>query len=259
LARDIKTLEDVDLEVIQTVFNQSFSDYFIPIKLTKEQLISKMFADKTDLSLSVGVFDGNVLIAFILHGFDILENERVVYNGGTGVISKQRGSGLTKQMYQFILPILKEKGINRLLLEVIDKNMQAINSYKKSGFETKRELICYKGKIEISKTNHIVTIEELTNYDISLMKSFWDTRPTWQNSMNTIVRLKDNNVSFGAFIENTLVGYLIYNPTNKRIQQVAVSKDRRRLGIASSLLSKLINDYDNTLSIINVDKTYPSH
>jgi ribosomal protein S18 acetylase RimI-like enzyme len=258
LAREIKTLEDVDLEVIRTVFNQSFSDYFTPFKLAKEQLISKMLADKTDLSLSVGVFDDNELIAFVLHGFDIQGNDNVVYNGGTGVISIKRGSGLTKQMYQFILPILKEKGVNKLLLEVIDKNIQAIKSYKKSGFETKRDLICYKGEIEFLKTNHTVTIGDLKYYDIRLMESFWDSHPTWQNSMNTIIRLKDNNVSLGAFIENTLVGYVIYNPTNKRIHQIAVCKDKRRLGIASTLLSKLINDYDNTISIINVNKSSKS-
>jgi len=86
---EIKTLENIDKKDILHVFNKSFSDYFIPFKLTEEQLNSKMLADKTNLNLSVGVFENKNLIAFILHGFDKINNEKVIYNGGTGVIPKK--------------------------------------------------------------------------------------------------------------------------------------------------------------------------
>ena len=62
----------------------------------------------------------------------------------------------------------------------------------------------------------------------------------------------------GAYFENQLVGYVIYNPTNKRIQQIAVSKDFRQKRIASTLFSELINKFGNTFSIINVDKSSKS-
>ena len=39
---EIKTLEGVDIKEIVKVFNGSFSDYFVPFKLTQEQLTSKM-------------------------------------------------------------------------------------------------------------------------------------------------------------------------------------------------------------------------
>jgi len=35
---EIKTLEDIDKKDILNVFNESFSDYFIPFKLSEEQL-----------------------------------------------------------------------------------------------------------------------------------------------------------------------------------------------------------------------------
>jgi len=251
---EIKTLEGTDIKEILNVFNNSFSDYFIPFKLTKEQLTSKMVADKTDLNLSVGVFENGNLIAFILHGFDIINNQKVVYNGGTGVIHKKRGKGLTKQMYLFILPLLAEKGINRIILEVIDKNIQAIKSYEKSGFKTKRELVCYKGSVETRKTNKNLETKELQSYNWKLMESFWDILPTWQNSINVSNTLKFDNISLGAYIKNRLVGYVIYNPNNNRIQQIAVNKNFRKKRIASTLIYKLTNKYGNTLSIINVDK-----
>lgn len=251
----IKTLVGIDKKDILNVFNESFSDYFIPFKLSEEQLTSKMLADKTDLNLSVGVFENGNLIAFILHGFDKINNEKVIYNGGTGVIPKKRGSGLTKQMYLFILPVLKENGINKLLLEVITENIQAINSYEKSGYKIERELLCYKGEVSISNTNNNLEIKKLQDYNWDSMESFWDIYPTWQNSKNVINELKYNNISLGAYFENQLVGYVIYNPNNKRIQQIAVSKGFRQRKIASTLVFELIETYGNLFSIINVDKS----
>lgn len=251
---EIKTLEETDLAQILTVFNTSFSDYFIPFKLTKEQLVAKMTADKTDLTVSVGVFEKGNLVAFILHGFDTINNQKVLYNGGTGVIPKKRGLGLTKQMYLFIVPRLVKKGIHKIVLEVIDKNIQAIKSYKKSGFKKIRELACYKGNVDIIKKNENIEIKELQSYNWELLESFWDIHPTWQNSNHVINKLKRDTISLGAYIKNQLVGYIIYNPTSKRIHQIAIHKNVRKKGIASTLIHKLTDEYGDTLSVINVDK-----
>ncbi|SEL49306.1 Ribosomal protein S18 acetylase RimI [Aquimarina amphilecti] len=251
---EIKTLEGINKKDILNVFNESFSDYFIPFRLTEEQLISKMLADKTDLSMSVGVFENENLIAFILHGFDIINNKNVLYNGGTGVIPEKRGVGLTKKMYHFILPVLKEKRIDTLQLEVIIKNIQAINSYEKSGYQIERKLICYKGKASVLNINNDIVIKVLEDYNWDLMQSFWDIHPTWQNSKNVLDELKNINVSLGAYIDSKLIGYIIYNPSNKRLHQIAISKDFRNKNIASTLIKELIKTYGNEFSVINVDK-----
>ncbi|WP_242132623.1 GNAT family N-acetyltransferase [Aestuariivivens marinum] len=251
---EIRSLEGIDNKDILKVFNESFSDYFVPLKLTSKQLTSKMIADKTDLQLSVGVFENQKLIAFILHGFDTINNQKVVYNGGTGVIPEKRGSGLTKRMYSFNLPILKKKGIDKIILEVIAKNTQAIKSYEKSGFKTVRELVCYKGEFIPNKTNEEVVIKELQTYPWKIMESFWDINPTWQNSKKVMTKLRTENTALGAYLKNQFVGYIIYNPETKRVQQIATHKDFRKKGIASSLINELAKKHGNAFSIINVDK-----
>ncbi|WP_286813984.1 MULTISPECIES: GNAT family N-acetyltransferase [unclassified Maribacter] len=252
---EFKTLDGINRKEILNVFNKSFSDYFIPFHLTEEQLSFKMTADKINLSLSVGVFENSNLIAFILHGFDKVNNEKTIYNGGTGVIPEKRGSGLTKQMHQFILPLLKEKGIDMLQLEVIKVNSQAIISYEKSGYKIARELVCYKGEVSISNTNNGLQIRKLHNYYWDLMESFWDVYPTWQNSKNVINELRPNNISLGSYIDNLLIGYIVFNPKNNRILQIAVSPKFRQKKVASTLVKQLTETYGNTLSIINVDKS----
>ncbi|MBQ4804666.1 GNAT family N-acetyltransferase [Aquimarina sp. MMG015] len=252
---EIKTLKGINKKDILNVFNKSFSDYFIPFRLSEEQLISKMLADKTDLNISVGVYEKESLIGFILHGYDIIDNKKVVYNGGTGVIPEKRGVGLTKKMYQFILPILMEKRIDTLQLEVITKNIQAITSYKKSGYKIERALLCYKGKVSVLHTNDDIVVRVLEDYNWDLMKTFWDIYPTWQNSNNVVDELKNINVSLGAYIDSKLIGYIIYSPSNKRLQQIAVSKDFRNKKIASTLIHELIKIYGDEFSIINIDKS----
>ncbi len=255
---EIKTLRGVKTKDILNVFNESFADYYIPFHLSKEGLISKMSADKVNLDVSVGVFEKDNLVAFILHGFDTINGKKVLYNAGTGVIPRKRGSGLTRRMYRFILPLLVEKGIDELLLEVIKENTQAIKSYEKSGYKVERELICYRGEISISNAHNTNEIKNIRDYDWDLMESFWDISPTWQNSKNVVNELRNSNISLGAYIEEKLVGYVIYNPKNKRLQQIAVDKKFRQRKIASSLIVKLIETYGSKLSIINIDRRLKS-
>ena len=86
------------------------------------------------------------------------------------------------------------------------------------------------------------------------MTPFWEIEPTWQNSIRTLDALKHQNVALGAYVNQKLIGYVIYDPISKGIRQIAVDKDHRRLGTASALVFKLIQDFEHTFSVINVDK-----
>ena len=250
---EIKLLRGTTEREITIAFNQAFTDYLVPLQLTEVQLHEKMLADKVAFDISVGVFENGKLIAFMLHGLDVQYGKKVAYNGGTGVIPEKRGKGLCHRMYRFVLPILRDKGINSVFLEVIDNNIPAITSYKKSGFIVKRALHCYKGSLRALQPNIGLEVKKLHSYDWNRMESFWDVFPSWQNSKSVLESLTIENHALGAFVENTMVGYLIFSPKNNRLRQIAVDQKFRRQGIASALLSELTKNYEGTYSIINVD------
>ena len=251
---EIQTIETIDTSQILQVFNNSFADYIVPMKLTEEQLEFKMRSDKTDKSMSVMVKDGEKPVAFILHGKQMIDGELVVYNGGTGVIPERRKSGWVREMYDLILPVLKEKGVKKLVLEVITDNAPAIKSYHKFGYTINRKLKCYRGEITSKAVRQEAEIREVVDFGWKKMKTFWDIQPTWQNSVNVLEEIKEHCKILGAFIGGQLVGYLVYNPEAKKVYQLAVAPERRRKGIGTQLLAVLKEEVGASISIINVDE-----
>lgn len=249
-----QTLENISTEKILEVFNLAFSDYVIPLSLTMEQLEDKIKSDNIRLEFSVGAFDNNQLIAFILHGYNQVDEVKQIYNAGTGVIPDSRGNKLTAKMYEYILPILQENNIDKIILEVITENKVAIKVYQKIGFKTIRHLDSFKGLINISNTINDFEIRNLDRYDWQKLQHFWDFNPSWQNSISAVEKLKQYNISFGVYENEILLGYIIYNPKQRRIHQLSVDKNFRNRGIGRQLLKYISTNYESEISIINIDE-----
>lgn len=249
---EIRTLNNISYKDIVDVFNLSFSDYFVPVNLTLEQFETKLKTENIRLDFSVGAFDENKLVGLILHFYNDSNQVRRIYNGGTGVIKDYRGQNLTLKMYEFILPILRKNKIDFIDLEALIENKQAIKSYEKVGFEKVRLLRCFSGEIKAFLKDDEILIKPLTSYNWNINQSFWEINPTWQNSIFVLENIFKTNISLGAFIEKELVGYIIFNPITKRIQQISVNKDWRRKGIATSLIYQIQKQFKE-VSIINVD------
>jgi ribosomal protein S18 acetylase RimI-like enzyme len=249
---EIKSLENIETNELVAVFNQSFSDYIVPLEITKEQLENKIKSDNIKLEFSVGAFENNRLIGFILHGLNFVNGNKITYNAGTGVIPEKRGNKITFKLLEHIIPKLKEQNVTKIKLEVITENEIAFRTYKKIGFEIIRELNCYKGQIK-SKIESKFKILPLKNYDWELLKSFWDWDPTWQNSISSVENTNYLNVAIGAFDSNSLIGYLIYNPNSNRIQQFAVNKEHRNQGVGKQLFQYISRDNEKDFSTINIE------
>lgn len=219
-----KSLDNISLKVISETMNLAFSDYSIPIKFPVELLKNKFKAENILPELSVGAFNNDKLVGLILNGYKEINSRKIIYNGGTGVIPKFRGKRITLKMYEYLSPILKEKGIYNQQLEVIYDNVPAIKSYTKVGFQIKRKLNCYKGSINIYNSENKIAIKEIINYDWELLQSFWEINPSWQNDVNAIDNNKHNLHLLGAYMNNKFAGYLIFNPSNGRVHQFAVKK-----------------------------------
>lgn len=247
------TLENIGPSELLETINLSFSDYIFPMQLTPNKLQLKILSEQIDLSLSVGVYDNNKLIAFILHGQKEINGQLHAYNAITGVIPSHRKQKLTVKMYQFILPMLKEKGFVQIQLEAITNNVPALKSYIEVGFSITRILECYKGKVKQLRSALDENITITNDWDIKNLDWIWDWNPTWQNDILSIENVKENVTGILYKIDGKVIGYLLFNNVTKRVQQFAVAREYRNKYVASSLFNALTHHTeDEEIQIINL-------
>jgi ribosomal protein S18 acetylase RimI-like enzyme len=248
------TLEHTDFKAIADCFNEAFSDYSIPFQLSVEQLKSKMYKEGMNRSICAGAFKGDKLVGLILHGMKSVDGEKLGYNGGTGVIPNERGQGLTQRMYAYIIPILRKQNFNKIILEVLSSNVPAIKSYENTGFKLKRKLYSYEGEINVSEFNQEINIKISNNFDFEEASLYSETRPSWQHANEALLKTENLNYVL-AYDDNELCGYCTFNPSNHRIQQIAVAKNKRRNKIAHTLVKYVSKNYSSFITVINIDES----
>jgi ribosomal protein S18 acetylase RimI-like enzyme len=254
----IKSLTKTDFSTLFKAFNQAFADYELQLNEVQLQNILKRRGFNPDLSFAA--FDGNKIVSFTLNGIGDFNGIPTAYDTGTGTLKEYRGQGLATQTFEYSIPYLKEANIEQYLLEVLQHNTKAISVYKNLGFETTREFYYFTQKNEEVNLETKVTIPllySIKQIDIdrfNLIPGFGDFHPSWQNSFESIKRASENFVGLGAFAEQKLVGYCIFEPVSGDVTQIAIDKPYRRKGIATLLLRKIIKlNQNEVVKVVNTD------
>ncbi len=212
---EIKNLKNTSYDVIVECLSKSFKGYFVQIPSEVSFWKNRFKNARVDKSLSWGVFNGDDLVGYVMNGIDIDKGELTAFNTGTGIIEDFRGNKLVDKMYEFGIPKLKEKGVTRCTLEVIDNNYRAIRVYERTGFKITRRIKCYKGvlqkkegvKIKVTKIDKLdfTNSEELYSWDhnIKAVKTAGSQYTSFQ-----VYDLKNNDLVAGHFIINPANGYI---------------------------------------------------
>jgi ribosomal protein S18 acetylase RimI-like enzyme len=247
---EFTTLDQVSMDTITEAFNSAFSDYFIPFRLTNEQMASKFHHEGIDPKISVGAFVGGLLVGFIYHAKGRFKGRHTFYNAGTGVVPEFRGHGLTRRMYEFIFPQLRAHGFEAGCLEVITDNAPAIKNYERLGFKRTRTVYILKGSPRGGAGDHIV--DEVDAWYWKDFRSWWSWEPTWQNQPMCIDRMKEGVRCLVIKNEGTPVAYAIVNRDRNRIRQWAVHPDHRGRGLATALFDHIAEE-GGEIDLGNVD------
>lgn len=250
----IRQLTELDIPDLLNAINSAFADYIVPFQLNAAQLQFKMASENILPEWSVGIFEADRLIAFIMHGVRTAEGKIVVYNAGTGVLPEYRGQGLVGKMYDYLQPFLEENQVRQLVLEVIESNQSAIRAYEKDGFAIRRKLVCFGGELQTkSRLSTPTSVEPLHEFLWEDFQSFWDISPSWQSAIPSMDIVQP--VALGAFIDLELAGYVLFNPVNKRIYQIAVAPQHRRKGIGTQLIAEVQQQLSNEkVKLNNMDE-----
>lgn len=254
---EYRLLKTESLEKIHHCFNEAFSDYIVNIQLSFEKFQRIMVRNGVDLKVSIGLYDKGNLVGFILNGVGTWNNIPTVYDSGTGIIKEYRGKKYSRRMFE-VLKRKLEHNFSQYLLEVIQTNTPAYTLYCNQGFRIERELLCFridKEDLPPSETDCDLHFKKMSSLNWDVLKTFWNSVPSWQNSIQAVERDSDHFEEVGVYLDNNCIGYAVFDPQSGEIVHIAVKKDMRRKGIGSVLLNKISAETKGThLRIINIDK-----
>lgn len=254
---EIKSLDKIDFDTIYTAFSKAFSDY--DYKQSHSGLRKMLTRRGFNPKLSFAAFKGEDIIAFTLNGIGSFNGNKMAYDTGTGTLKQFRGQGLATKIFEYSIPFLKKENINHYLLEVLQHNTKAVSLYQKINFKITREFNYFiwnneefKNEVEGIHTPFKIKSIDIKEYDI--FSGFWDFSPSWQNSLESIQRTREDFITLGAYMDKKLIGYCILEPHSGDITQLAVDKLYRRKGVASVLLFEANKQNKcSTTKIVNAD------
>ncbi len=242
---------------------EAFADYAVDMSyMTAERSWLRNLKSGVHYDCSVGAFDGDKLVGLTFVGLDDWQGEKAAFDAGTGIIPAYRGQGIAKEMFEFILPRLRERGVMVFLLEVLQSNSAAIRAYTKTGFKVTREFACYEFLPDAFVNNKLTTtsldIRAISKDKVQEFKSLVDWQPSWENSFTGMDRVEDGLIRLGAFRGDQCVGILVFYPLLRWVMSLVVFKDFRRQGVASSLMQSLVAELPaqvDVVKIVNVDRS----
>lgn len=250
-----QSLENIEISNIHEAFLNAFSDYVVPMKISLAQFQRLLLRRGYQAKNSVGVFQDDQLVGFVLTSTRQWQSTPTTYVIGLGLSPEHRGHGLAKALMQQAT-LHNELHTQQFLLEVITSNQPALKLYQSLGYQIGRELLCFsilKTDLTLSSANHIAIeiSQHAPDYDLS---NFWDKHTSWQYSKDTLATEPDHFIYATAYIDQNLVGYGVIDPISGDIYQLAVHPDHRRQGIASSILSTLCQQTESPkIGCSNID------
>lgn len=254
---EYRILNETAVTCLHQAFLQAFADYQVPLTLSLEDFEKHLKRNGYDGSFSIGVFDDEKLVGFVLNGVRNWQGEKTIYDLGTGVLPVYRKRGLTGHMLTRLTQRCQENGIVRYQLEVIQENQAALSVYQKQGFHITRSLACYQAEKKMPEDQGwpVVQTAQLTAEQWRYVQSFWDYLPSWQNTCEAIMALPKHFTYGLVYDREKWIGYGIVNCQSGDVVQLAVNPHYRKLGVARSLFSKMQKwSGQQRLKLLNVDE-----
>ncbi len=114
---------------------------FVPEDAVKDRenyLAAVAAAQKRDPAFAAMMLDGDEAIGFV-HVYPVAERPEIGFISFDCLVKERRGRGLGKNLLDYAVRAMKDRGCTKLLLDVAKANAQAVAFYRKHGFEVFKE------------------------------------------------------------------------------------------------------------------------
>jgi ribosomal protein S18 acetylase RimI-like enzyme len=231
----IRSLGGVSWDELAPVFNESFSDYAVPMAMTGESLANMQRRRGYVAEVSFGAYDGARLVGFVL---TCLDGDRA-YNSGTGVVPSHRRGGLARALVDTVIATVSARSY---VLEVLEDNARAIALYTRAGFVETRRFRCWTFD---QPGDDLPAIDAP---DLAAIAGRADVELSWQNSLGSLRRAHEPCTVLGDD-----AGAVVVFATSGDLPLLTVARDARRRGRGTRLLRAAAARASRPLRILNID------
>ncbi|WP_168188721.1 GNAT family N-acetyltransferase [Thermoflavimicrobium daqui] len=243
-------LSNCSLKEMVDLMNHAFQDYFTEMKTDVSSYVKRLAKEDLSPDLSIVAYDKEKPVGFILNGIREINNQKIAWNGGTGVIPDYRGQGIGRLMMEKCFEIYHQQQVEVATLEAIDRNLTAIHLYSKMGYQIIDHLKFYsldlkkaKSKLSSLTTEHTPnTVQSIFKRDLVHLPFFRRWAP-WQNQLAS---LPDAEAIILSNEKNETIGYALFQVITS-LQTVnffhleVTPKEKNRKDIFIELISHVIN------------------
>lgn len=241
-------------------FQAAFADYPVPLTMSLADFTVMVTRRGYDLSLSVGAFDGDHCVGFHLMCRGQWQGAPCAYDTGSGVLPAYRNQGISRRMFAWLAPRLREAGIGQCLLEVLAGNAPARQSYEAVGFRPTRQFDCLS--LDLPPT--VVDLPDgdwqtETRNDLPAEFASWlDEAPAWQNSLEAMARTPQRLTRVVLIRQGQPVAAGLVNADSGDVPLFAVAPGHRRAGLGRAVLRMLRQASKVSLRFINLTADSPA-
>ncbi|WP_164975969.1 GNAT family N-acetyltransferase [Oleiharenicola lentus] len=168
------------------LLTQAFADYFVKIPFTETGLRQMELSDSVDLARSpVMWLDGNPVGAAL-----IARRGATSRLAGMALVPAARGRGAGRALMEQLFTAARNRGDQRLVLEVIEQNTAAVKLYEAVGFARIRRLVGFAGSSPAGLAAEPALVEaELREVAAAVTRLDDEVGWPWQISGPTLAQL----------------------------------------------------------------------
>ncbi|MES0864728.1 GNAT family N-acetyltransferase [Ruegeria sp. SCPT10] len=245
----IISAEHISFEDLRQAMNSAFSDYSVPMQLTRQSFAFMLKQRGFDRQASrVALVEGQIAAIWL-----VSLRGRHSYLVASGTVPAFRRLGLARKLAKDSIAHLRQRHTVSLQTEVLVENGKAYDLYASLGMNTARTLQCYDVPplpiVDAPDMAQKVSWTEIQSDVIAMI----ELEPSWQNDIAAVNAVADEAQYWAISDYHGLVAYAVMSPINRTLAQIGVRNDRRREGIASSLLRTC--QAGGALRLLNIDVT----
>jgi ribosomal protein S18 acetylase RimI-like enzyme len=232
----LRPLASLPLSELCALYNASFADYVVDLRVDEELLLREMVLEGVDAAASrLAYVDGNPAgVALVARsGWDA----RV---SAMALVPSARGRGAGRTLLEAVIAHAGAAGVRHIELEVIDGNERALSLYESAGFRRLRRLLSFE--LDAVCGGIAVHPNEIDIADVARTMAAHGPRDLpWQVRAETLARLVPPARGFVLDGAQAVVSDPEQDPV--RIRAVVTEPGSRRLGRAAALLGGLMARY----------------